>query len=188
MSKEIKTRWYVVHTYSAQEAKVKNELEISIKNHNMSDYFGRILIPTHEVTTISGQKKITREKKYFPSYLFVEMSITKETMNIVCETPGVTHFIGNEKPQPIRQSEVDHILINLTGEEKSNISSEVKPQIIVSPFKHGDAIKIKEGPFKDFDGVVEDVYPEKTKVKVLVSVFGRSTPVELDFYQVELIK
>ncbi|MFC1584723.1 transcription termination/antitermination protein NusG [Fibrobacterota bacterium] len=171
-------KWYVVHTYSGQEAKVKSHLEMTVEKSELSPYFGEILMPTREVVTVTKGKKISRDRKNFPSYIIVEMEMNKETMHYVTDIPGVTHFVGVGKPQPLRKAEVERILGSTGPEIQESGELDI-------PYMSGDSVRIKDGPFKDFDGVVEEVNPEKGKIKVLVSVFGRSTPVELDFIQVE---
>lgn len=175
-------KWYVVHTYSGQEGKVKQHLEALVDKNNLKDLFGQILLPTREVTTVQKGKKTTRDKKFYPSYLLVEMEMNKDTMHYVTDIPGVTHFVGVGKPQPLRKSEVDRILgQSHAGEGGSDT------KVVEIPFTSGEKVRIKDGPFKDFDGVVEEINPEKGKLKVMVSVFGRSTPVELDFVQVDSV-
>ena len=173
-------KWYVVHTYSGQEGKVKQHLEALVDKNGLKDSFGQILLPTREVTTVQKGKKTTRDKKFYPSYLLVEMEMTKDTMHYVTDIPGVTHFVGVGKPQPLRKSEVDRILGQTTVETTDT-------GVVEIPFTSGEKVRIKDGPFKDFDGVVEEINPEKGKLKVMVSVFGRSTPVELDFVQVDSV-
>lgn len=173
-------KWYVVHTYSGQENKVKAHLEMMIEKEQLDHLFGEILVPTHEVVSHVNGKKKYQDKKHFPSYIIIEMELTKESQHFVTDIPGVTHFVGVGKPQPLRDAEVQRILG--TTDKESNQNSEVE-----CPYVTGDKVKIKDGPFKDFDGAVEEVDLEKGKVKVLVSVFGRSTPVELDFFQIESI-
>ncbi|HLP41958.1 MAG TPA: transcription termination/antitermination protein NusG [Fibrobacteria bacterium] len=173
-------KWYVVHTYSGQEGKVKQHLEALVDKNNMQDFFGNILLPTREVTTVQKGKKTTRDKKFYPSYLLVEMEMNKDTMHYVTDIPGVTHFVGVGKPQPLRRSEVERILGQSSPET-------TETGVVEIPFNIGEKVRIKDGPFKDFDGVVEEINPEKGKLKVMVSVFGRSTPVELDFVQVDSV-
>jgi transcriptional antiterminator NusG len=173
-------KWYVVHTYSGQEGKVKQHLEALVDKNNMHDQFGNILLPTREVTTVQKGKKTTRDKKFYPSYLLVEMEMNKDTMHYVTDIPGVTHFVGVGKPQPLRRSEVERILGQSSPETTDT-------GVVEIPFTSGEKVRIKDGPFKDFDGVVEEINPEKGKLKVMVSVFGRSTPVELDFGQVDSV-
>lgn len=174
-------KWYVVHTYSGQEGRVKSHLDMAVTRAGLSEQFGEVLVPMREVVTVAKGKKQARERKFFPSYILVEMDMNKDTMHFVTNIPGVTHFVGAGKPQPLRQNEVDRILGTPAGEEVQEHG------VVEIPYLVGDSVKIKDGPFKDFDGVVEEVNPEKGKIKVLVSVFGRSTPVELDFMQVEAI-
>lgn len=175
-------KWYVVHTYSGQENKVKVHLDTLVERNGLGDQIGQVLVPTREVTTIQKGKKTVRDHKFFPSYILVEMELNKDTMHLVTDVPGVTHFVGvDNKPQPLRKAEVDRIL----GQEAPEVSAETK--VVDIPYNNGDKIRIKDGPFKDFDGVVEEIHPEKGKLKVMVSVFGRSTPVELDFGQVDAV-
>ncbi len=173
-------KWYVVHTYSGQENKVQQHLETVIEKNGMKDQFGQVLLPMREVTTVQKGKKTTRDKKFFPSYLLIEMEMNKDTMHTVTDIPGVTHFVGVEKPQPLRKGEVDRLL----GQNSPEVQ---ETKVMEIPFRSGEKIRIKDGPFKDFDGVVEEINPEKGKLKVMVSVFGRSTPVELDFGQVDTV-
>ncbi len=173
-------KWYVVHTYSGQEAKVKSQLEALIEKNELQEYFGSILMPTREVTSVQKGKKTVRDRKFYPSYLLIEMEMNKDTMHYVTDVPGVTHFVGVGKPQPLRRSEVERIQ-GQTATEAPDTG------VVEIPFSNGDKIRIKDGPFKDFDGVVEEVLPDKGKLKVMVSVFGRSTPVELDFGQVDAV-
>ena len=176
----MKKKWYVVHTYSGQEAKVKTHLEMAIQKSGMEEYFGEILMPTREVVSVTKGKKVSRDRKFFPSYIIIEMVMNKETLHFVTDVPGVTHFVGVGKPQALREAEVERILGNDTPEIQESGEVEI-------PYISGDTVRIKDGPFKDFDGTVEEVNPEKGKIKVLVSVFGRSTPVELDFMQVDAV-
>lgn len=174
-------KWYVVHTYSGQEGKVKAHLEAVIQKNALEEKFGTILLPMKEVTTVQKGKKQTRDRKFYPSYLIVEMEMDKDTMHYVTDIPGVTHFVGVGKPQPLRKSEVDRLLGQSAPEAPESAG------VVEIPFISGDKVRIKDGPFKDFDGVVEEINPEKGKLKVMVSVFGRSTPVELDFTQVDAV-
>lgn len=174
-------KWYVVHTYSGQEGKVKQHLDAYVERNEMQSQIGQVLVPTREVTTVAKGKKTVRDRKFFPSYLLVEMEMNKDTMHAVTDIPGVTHFVGvDNKPQPLRKAEVDRIL----GQDAPEVQ---ESKVMEIPFNNGDKIRIKDGPFKDFDGVVEEIHPEKGKLKVMVSVFGRSTPVELDFGQVDAV-
>jgi transcription termination/antitermination protein NusG len=169
-------KWFVIHTLSGQEGRVKEHIEHQIKSDHLEEIMGRILLPTQEVMAIKKGKKVTSIKKFFPSYLIVEMDLTRETMHLVQSTPGVTNFVGGRTPLPLRADEVERVL-GQADPQKRKKSSDI-------PFIIGDSVKIKDGPFKDFDGTVDEISVEKGKVKVMVSVFGRLTPVELDFLQV----
>lgn len=169
-------KWYVVHTLSGQEGKVKEQLEHQIAVEKLGDYFGQILLPTQEVLSIKKGKKVTHTKKFFPSYLIIEMELARETTHLVTDIPGVTNFVGGRNPQSLSEPEVVRIL-GQADPEKRKQASDV-------PFIIGDSVKIKDGPFHDFDGTVDEISIEKGKIKVMVSVFGRLTPVELDFLQV----
>jgi len=172
-------KWYVVHTYSGQEAKVFGYLNEVIESGDFGEQMKNVLMPTQDVVQIKDGKKIKTTRKFFPSYVLVEMELTRETQHLVESAGGVTGFVmgSNKKPQPIREEEARRILGQASDKGPRQQVSEV-------PFEVGDAVKIKEGPFKDFDGVVDKVSPEKGKVMVMVSVFGRSTPVEVDFVHV----
>ncbi len=172
-------RWYVVHTYSQFEKSVQRALQERIAREGMEDLFGQILVPVEEVVELkSGQKNIS-ERKFFPGYVLVEMDMTDESWHLVKNTPKVTGFLGGSamKPTPISQKEVDNIMSQMqAGVEKP------RPKVL---FEVGEAVRVKEGPFTDFHGVVEDVNYDKSKLRVAVTIFGRSTPVELNFGQVE---
>jgi transcriptional antiterminator NusG len=169
-------RWYAVHTYSGQESRVLQTITDLIAGDNMGGRIGQALMPTQEVVQVKNGKKVKTTRKFFPSYILVEMELDKETMHFIHDISGVTGFVGGKKPQPLRDEEVRRILGQAEKGEREEVSE--------IPFEVGDTIKIKEGPFKDFDGVVDEVHPEKGKIKVMVSVFGRSTPVEVDFAHV----
>lgn len=171
--------WYVVHTYSQFEKSVQRALTERIQREGMQDKFGQILVPVEEVVELkSGQKNIS-ERKFFPGYVLVEMEMTDETWHLVKNTPKVTGFLGGSamKPTPISEKEVQNIMRQMqAGVEKP------RPKIL---FEVGELVRVKEGPFTDFNGSVEDVNYDKNKIRVAVTIFGRSTPVELDFGQVE---
>ncbi len=171
--------WYVVHTYSQFEKSVQRALTERIQREGMQDKFGQILVPVEEVVELkSGQKSIS-ERKFFPGYVLVEMEMTDETWHLVKNTPKVTGFLGGSamKPTPISAKEVQNIMQQMqAGVEKP------RPKIL---FEVGELVRVKEGPFTDFNGSVEDVNYDKNKIRVAVTIFGRSTPVELDFGQVE---
>ena len=172
-------KWYVVHAYSGFEKTVQRTLLDRVARAGMHDKFGQILVPVEEVIEMkSGQKNIS-ERKFFPGYVLVEMEMTDDTWQLVKSTPKVTGFIGgtSTKPTPISEKEVQNILHQIQeGVEKP------RPKVL---FEIGEAVRVKDGPFTDFHGNVEDVNYDKSKIRVSVTIFGRSTPVELDFGQVE---
>ena len=172
-------RWYVVHAYSGFEKSVMRALTERIERQGMQDVFGRILVPVEEVVELKlGQKSIS-ERKFFPGYVLVEMEMTDDTWHLVKNTAKVTGFVGGTatKPTPISEKEVQNILHQIQeGVEKP------RPKVL---FEVGEAVRVKDGPFADFHGNVEDVNYDKNKLRVSVTIFGRSTPVELDFSQVE---
>jgi transcription termination/antitermination protein NusG len=172
-------QWYAVHTYSGQEAKVMETIQDMVASGDLGDSVGQVLMPTQDVVQVKNGKKIKTTRKFFPSYILVEMELTKEAMHFVKNIGGVTGFVGGKAPAPLRKEEVRRIL-GQTEKTPAGAISEV-------PYQIGDAVKITEGPFKDFDGVVDEIHPEKGKIKVMVSVFGRQTPVEVDFTHVNPI-
>ena len=172
-------KWYVVHTYSGFEKSVQRALLERIKRSEMQDLFGQILVPVEEVVEMKNGAKAISERKFFPGYVLVEMDMTDDTWHLVKSTPKVTGFVGGtaNKPTPISQKEVDAILRQVQeGVEKP------KPKVL---FEVGESVRVTEGPFTDFNGNVEEVNYEKSKIRVSVLIFGRATPVELDFGQVE---
>ncbi|MFH1754324.1 MAG: transcription termination/antitermination protein NusG [Candidatus Latescibacterota bacterium] len=173
-------KWYVVHTYSGHENKVKENILKMVNTSAIKDQFGRLIVPTEEVAEMKKGKKTITTHKFFPSYILIEMFMTNDSWHLVNSIPGVTSFVGSgKKPQPLSQPEVDRILGRMDKEKQS-----IAPEI---PFTVGEHIRIKDGPFSDFTGVIDEINVEKGKLKVLVSIFGRETPVELDFLQVEPI-
>ena len=172
-------RWYVVHAYSGFEKSVQRTLIDRIARSEMQDMFGQVLVPVEEVVEMkSGQKSIS-ERKFFPGYVLVEMEMNEETWHLVRSTPRVTGFIGGTatKPTPISEKEVEKIMSQIQeGVEKP------RPKVL---FEVGEMVRVKEGPFTDFHGAVEDVNYEKSRLRVAVTIFGRATPVELEFGQVE---
>jgi transcription termination/antitermination protein NusG len=172
--------WYVVHTYSGFEHKARLALLDRIKNHRMDQYFGDVIVPEENVVElIKGQKRTTK-RRFFPGYIFVKMVLTDESWHIVKDTPKVTGFVGDKvKPSPVPESEVMKMTRQIAEGEN-------KPRPRVS-FSEGENVRVVDGPFANFNGLIEEVNYEKAKVKVLVSIFGRSTPVELDFIQVEKV-
>ncbi len=173
------TRWYVVHAYSGYEKTVQRALLERIERAGMQDKFGQILVPVEEVVEMKSGQKAISERKFFPGYVLVQMELTDETWHLVKSTPKVSGFLGGTalKPTPISEKEVNNILQQIQeGVEKP------KPKVL---FEVGEAVRVNEGPFSDFHGTVEDVNYDKSKLRVSVLIFGRSTPVELDFGQVE---
>jgi transcriptional antiterminator NusG len=172
-------RWFVVHAYSGFEKSVARALAERIQREGMQDKFGKILVPVEEVVEMKAGQKNISERKFFPGYVLVEMEMTDETWHLVKNTNKVTGFVGGTamKPTPISQKEVDKILQQVQeGVEKP------RPKVL---FEIGEVVRVKEGPFTDFHGNVEDVNYEKSKLRVSVTIFGRATPVELEFAQVE---
>lgn len=171
-------RWYVIHTYSGHENKVKANLEKAIEYAGVQDQFGQILVVTEDFAEMKNGKRTVSKKKTFPSYVLIEMEIGPETQSIVQNIPGVTRFVGTgQAPMALRQEEVERILNKDQGKERS-VATEV-------PFKIGEHVRVTDGPFSDFTGVVDEINHERGKLKVMVSIFGRATPVELDFLQVK---
>ena len=172
--------WYVVHTQTGSEDKAKSSLEKRIVAKDLSELISKIVIPTEQVSEIrSGKRKIS-QRKFFPGYLLVEMELNEETYMIVKTCPGVTGFIGlGKNPTPLPPSDVENIL-------KRTEETQVKPSPKVV-FDKGEQVRVNEGPFVNFSGTVEEVNAERGKLKVSVSIFGRSTPVELEFWQVEKV-
>ena len=172
-------RWYVVHAYSGFEHQVKRSLEERIKRAGMEDKFGDILVPTEEVVEMRAGQKRRSERKFFPGYVLVEMELNDDTWHLVKETPRVMGFIGGkaDQPAPLTEKEAAAILDRVAaGSEKAT------PKTVFEP---GEIVRVIDGPFNDFNGVVEEVNYEKNRLQVAVTIFGRSTPVELDFGQVE---
>ncbi len=172
-------RWYVVHAYSGFEKSVQRALLERIQRQGMQDLFGQVLVPVEEVVELkSGQKSIS-ERKFFPGYVLVEMEMNDESWHLVKSTPKVTGFVGGtaNKPSPISEREVEKIMQQMQdGVEKP------RPKVLFEP---GEVVRVKEGPFTDFHGSVEHVNYEKNRLRVSVTIFGRATPVELEFGQVE---
>ena len=173
--KELVPRWYVIHTYSGYENKVKTDLEKTIKNRELEDYFFNIIVPMEEQIEIKDGKRKTNLKKVFPGYVLIKMIVTEKTWYIVRNTRGVTGFVGSgTDPIPLTEDEIRAMGFEIT---EVNVDYEVN-----------DSVKVLDGPLTDFIGVVTEINKEKNKVKVLVSMFGRETPLELDFSEVEKVK
>lgn len=170
--------WYVIHTLTGQEEKVKANIENKLQEGILKDRVFQVLIPTEQVSEVKDGKKKISLRKFFPGYVLVQMDLDDETWYVIRNIPGVTGFIGTKtKPIPLLESEVNHI-IKQTEERKEKPT----PKVI---FEKGDNVKIIEGPFINFNGAVEEVNPDKGKIKVMVSIFGRATPVVLEYWQVE---
>jgi transcription termination/antitermination protein NusG len=172
-------RWYVVHAYSGYEKKVATSLKERIKLHEMEDLFGEVLVPTEEIVEIRAGQKRKSERKFFPGYVLIQMELNDDTWHLVKETPRVMGFIGGkaDKPAPITEKEAQAIL-----QRVDDSADKPKPKTLFEP---GEMVRVTDGPFNDFNGVVEEVNYEKSKLRVAVLIFGRSTPVELEFGQVE---
>ncbi len=171
-------QWYVVQTYSGYENRAKAALEQRIKEHGVEDRFGQILVPSEKVVEVVKGERRTSSRKFFPGYILVEMELDTDTWYVVKNTPRISGFVGGStKPTPIPEEEVRKII----GQMEEG-QTHPKPK---HEFSKGERVKVVDGPFSNFTGVVQDVNPEKGKLRVLVSIFGRSTPVELEFFQVE---
>ncbi len=171
-------QWYIIHTYSGFENKVKQSLRQRADAYGMGDKIGEILVPTEEVMEVRDGKKISVKRKFFPGYVLVNMEMSDEAWHVVRSTPKVTGFVGGGlRPVPMTQEEVDRILnqVHVTKEKP-------KPKM---DYRVGESVKITDGPFSNFVGVVEEVNEDRATLKVMVSIFGRSTPVELEFHQVK---
>ncbi|MFO7762441.1 MAG: transcription termination/antitermination protein NusG [Wenzhouxiangellaceae bacterium] len=172
-------RWYVVHAYSGYEKQVQRSLKERIERSGMQDQFGEVLVPTEEVVEMKKGVKRRSERKFFPGYVLVEMEMNEDTWHLVKDVPKVMGFIGGkqDQPAPISQKEADTILNRVAeGVDKP------RPKVLFEP---GEMVRVIDGPFNDFNGTVEEINYEKSRLRVAVSIFGRSTPVELDFQQVE---
>ncbi len=173
-------RWYAVHTYSGQEQKAKRHLEKMIEVDGLEDRFGQILIPTEEVTEMKMGKRSTSTRKFLPSYLLIQVDLDKGLEQRIVKTPGITNFVGAAgKPTPLREDEVERMV--------GKMDSEREVEIDEVPWRTGDQVKVIDGPFSDFAGFISEINMERKKVKVMVSIFGRPTPVELDFLQIESV-
>lgn len=171
-------KWYVIHTYSGYENKVKTNIEKKIDSMAMEDKIFQILVPVEEEEEIKDGKKKVSKKKVFPGYVLIEMIMTDDSWYVIRNTPGVTGFVGSgSKPIPLKDSEVKGILRQMGIEE-------IKTKI---PFEVGETVKVINGPFEDFVAVIQEINTEKARLKVLVSMFGRDIPMELDYFQVEKI-
>ncbi len=173
-------KWYVIHTQTGFEGKVKTNLEARVQIEGMDSCIGQVLIPTEKVSEVKeGKKKIT-ERKFFPGYILVEMELTDESWYLVKNTPGITGFVGSgNNPIPLQDTDIDNIL-------KQQVEKAEKPKPKID-FTIGESVRVKEGAFANFNGTIDDVNPNKGKLKVLVTIFGRSTPIEVEYWQVEKV-
>lgn len=173
-------RWYIVHTYSGFEMKVKKSLEERVRTLGQAEYFGQVLVPTEQVIELKKGSKKTSSRKFYPGYILVQMFLNDDTWHTVMDTAKVTGFVGGGiKPSPIPDEEADVIL-----RQMQEGISRPKPKF---RFEEGDEIRVVDGPFTNFQGLVEEVKPDKEKLRVLITIFGRATPVEFDFIQVNKI-
>jgi len=181
MAEEIKKRWYVVRAISGKEKKVKEYIEMEIERLKMTDFVSQILIPTEKVFQIRNGKKVAKERNFFPGYILIEASLVGEVPHVIKAVPNVIGFLGGSKggePMPLRKTEVNRIL------GKVDELSEVEGELNI-PFIIGEPVKVIDGPFNSFTGVIEEINEEKKKLKVMVKIFGRKTPLELSYMQVE---
>ena len=173
-------KWYVVHTQTGSEDKVKSVLETRVLSQSLQELINKVIIPTEQISEVRGGKKRISQRRYFPGYLLVEMDLTEQSYSFIKAIPGVTGFIGSgKKPMPLPDNEVKEIL-------KKSEETKVKPSPRII-FEKGEQVRVKEGPFMNFNGTIDDVHPEKGRLKVNISIFGRSTPVELEYWQVEKV-
>ncbi len=170
-------KWYVVHTYSGHENRARLSLLERIKQAGIQDQFGEVLIPMESVIEMVRGQKRTATRKFYPGYMFVQMAVNDGTYHLVKNTPKITGFLGGTKPVPVREEEIQQAKTQM-----SEGALKPRPRVV---FEEGESVRVIDGPFSGFAGMVEEIKPEKQKVRVLVSIFGRATPVDLDFAQVE---
>ncbi len=176
---EISKKWYVLRAISGKESKVKEYLDADIKNSNLGEFVSQVLIPTEKVYQVRNGKKVVKERTYLPGYVLVEAALVGEVAHRLRNTPNVLGFLGGlDNPTPLRQAEVNRILG--TVDELQDITEDTN-----IPYEVGETVKVTEGPFSGFNGIIEEVNTEKKKLKVMVKIFGRKTPLELGFMQVE---
>ncbi len=171
--------WYVVHTYSGFENKVKFSVAEQFRNAGLENKLGDIVVPIEQVVEVKGGKKRTSSRKFFPGYILIEMDCDENTWYLVKNTAKVTGFLGGTSPTPLTQAEIENVTKQMRGEAE-------KPKRKVE-FEKGENIRVVDGPFVNFTGVIDEVHPDRGKLKVLVSIFGRTTPVELEMLQVEKV-
>lgn len=173
-------RAFVIHTYTGREKKVKGLLEKAIEAKGLKELFGRILVPAEKVTRVRKSKLVAEERRLYPGYLVVEMEPTEEALKLVTSIPGVTHMLGTQK-EPVALSEQE---VAAMWEQIEEGKEKIVPE---APFEKGETVKVTKGPFAGFAGTVEEVMPERQRVKVMVTIFGRPTPIDLDFFEVQPI-
>ena len=177
----VEKKWYVVRTYSGHENKVKAYIENEIAQAGLTDRVGSVIVPSEKVFEVKDGKKKSKTRTFFPGYILVEAILDKETTHIILNTPSVISFVGPKNaPAPLQTAEVRRLI--------GKIEARKDVEVVEVPFKTGDAVKVTDGPFNNFNGFVQEINEEKMKLKVMVSIFGRKTPVELDFSQVEAEK
>ena len=180
MTEDVSKHWYIVHTYSGFEKKVAESLQQRVQAYGLQAEIGEVLIPTEDVVEMRGGRKVVTPKRFFPGYILVEMNMTDHAWHVVKNTPKVTGFVGaGTRPTPLSKEEVEQILTQVRS-----AAEKPKPKYM---FEKGEQVRINEGPFTSFNGVVDEVNLDRNTLKVMVTIFGRSTPVELDFLQVEKI-
>ena len=180
----MQTQWFVIHTLSGQEQKVKESIEKRLKTEEMGEYIKEVLVPMEKVAEVRSGKKTVSTRKLYPGYVFVDMALLDENKRVIekpwyfiRETPGIIGFVGGDRPQPSSAEEIATI-----KEQISESEDQERPKV---HFEVGETIKINDGPFLNFSGVIEEIEPERGKLKVTVNIFGRNTPVELEYWQVE---
>lgn len=177
MSEQVRAKWYVIHTYSGHENKVKATIEKAVANRGMDELILEVAVPMENIVESKNGKETIRQRKVFPGYVLIKMIVTDESWYVVRNTKGVTGFVGpNSKPVALTDDEVENM-----GIEKA------KPMEIYTDYKEGDAIEVSDGPFQGFSGVVSELYPERKHAKVIISMFGRETPLELEFSQIKKV-
>ncbi len=173
-------KWYVVHTQTGYESRIKGSLETRAESTGLKHLISQVLIPTEKVSEVKEGKKKISERKFFPGYILVEMVLNDESWYLVKNTPGISGFVGSgNRPIPLKEMDVDAIL-----KQQEEKTSKPKPKV---EFSFGESVRVKEGAFANFNGVIDEVNPNKGKLKVMVTIFGRATPVELEYWQVEKI-
>jgi transcription termination/antitermination protein NusG len=180
----MKNQWFVIHTLSGQEQKVKESIEKRMKAEEMREYINEVLVPMEKVAEVRSGKKTVTTRKLYPGYVFIDMILLDENKRVIekpwyfiRETPGIIGFVGGDRPTPTSTEEIDSIKKQISESEDHE-----KPKV---HFEAGETVKINDGPFLNFSGVIEDIEPERGKLKVTVNIFGRNTPVELEYWQVE---